>query len=334
MRTLRPLLLLLPAVAIAACSAGGSSSSSSSPVSDTLSADESALSATLGASDAAYGPMMGGGPAAGPCGMGGPGCMPDVTVLETADVCGHQVPSKVQIDWNCTAPDGHAGVTGSDLVETTLTPDTCPATQVAIEQQITIDETRTFDDKSDHVTGTSTASWTQAPPPPPPTSTPAPGSTPPPPPPPADRSMTLDLHVVSTQGSTTVHDAQITGSRDVAFDDAGTQDDPSDDSVVLNGENHVQDAAQDVKADSSDTDVTRVRDCCWPISGTSTLSLGLLSDPTAPVETHTLTFGPSCGDATRDGQAITFPSCPAGPGMGGGGMGGGPGGMGPGGMGH
>jgi hypothetical protein len=55
------------------------------------------------------------------------------------------------------------------------------------------------------------------------------------------------------------------------------------------------------------TDVVRVppSTCTWPLSGT-------LERTTADGTTHVLTYGPGCGQATLDGEAITLPSRPRG----------------------
>ncbi|HVO32114.1 MAG TPA: hypothetical protein VMV18_15335 [bacterium] len=322
----------MPLLALAACKSGSSSSTSSSATTAALTGEETASSAALGDSDAAYGPMFGGGPMAG--GPGAPGCggqggcAPTVLVLSTSSVCGHAVPTSVQVTWACDFPNGDS-ITGTDVVNTTVTPDACPPTQVAIAQQINLDQTRVHGDLTSHATGTSTASWTMLAPPP--MGTPAPGSTPPPlPPPPADRSMSLDVHVADSAAGTPVHDAHVTGSRTSHFDDAGTPGDPSDDAMVDNGQGEIDDTVTDAKVTAADTNIKHVISCCWPVAGTSTHTFGSLSDPTAPTETHTLTFGPACGAADDNGQSVTLPACMGGPGPGGMGPGGnGPGGNGP-----
>ena len=299
------LLPMLPLLAITACNAGSSSRGASTDGA-VLDANESASSAALGASGAAMGPLFGGAPGDG--GPGGhPGCMPAVTVLATTAVCTHDVPTQVQLDWNCSGPDGGT-FTGTDIVTTTVTPDACPPAQLAIAQSISLNDQRAHDTKSVQITGTSSASWNQ-PAPPPPTG----AMTPPPPPPPADRTISVDVHVVAADAGTTVHDAQITGSRTVAFDDGGTVGTPGDDSMTENGSVSIADAATDEKIDRSDVNLVRKRDCCWPIGGTASLSKGDLDDTSAPLVTHVFAFGPSCGDATEDGADVSLPSCPAPP---------------------
>ncbi|MCP3099145.1 hypothetical protein LZ198_09720 [Myxococcus sp. K15C18031901] len=56
------------------------------------------------------------------------------------------------------------------------------------------------------------------------------------------------------------------------------------------------------------TDIVRVppSTCAWPVSGTEARTL---ADGTV----HTLVFGPECGQATLDDEAITLPSRPMGP---------------------
>ncbi|MFY2556390.1 hypothetical protein ACN469_02000 [Corallococcus terminator] len=50
--------------------------------------------------------------------------------------------------------------------------------------------------------------------------------------------------------------------------------------------------------------------CAWPIAGTQQRTL-------ADGTTHTLVYGPECGQATLDGEALALPSRPMGPGDGG-----------------
>ena len=123
--------------------------------------------------------------------------------------------------------------------------------------------------------------------------------------------MTLAVHVVAANAGTTIHDAQISGSRTVAFDDGGTAMTPGDDSLTENGSLSIADSTTDAKIERTDADLSRKRDCCWPVGGSSTLSKGVLSDPTAVLVTHVFAFGPSCGDATEDGADVSLPSCPA-----------------------
>lgn len=300
------LTLVLPFLLLAGCNAGTTKNNASAD-GVALDSDESAASGAIAASDAAIGPMFGAAPGAGPGGH--PGCTPDVTVLATTAVCGHDVPSSVQIDWNCAGPEGQT-LTGTDLVATTVVPDACPATSLSIDQSITLNETRTHDAHSQNVSGSSTASWTQVPPPSP-SGTPAPGSMPPPPPP-ASRSITFDVHVVATDtdSNQTVHDAQVTGSRTVDFDDAGTAGDHTDDRLIENGAISLEDVVVAKKFARTDNDVALARSCCYPVGGSSTLVITDLADATAPDVTRTISFGPSCGQATReDGTAVTFPAC-------------------------
>jgi len=122
--------------------------------------------------------------------------------------------------------------------------------------------------------------------------------------------MTVDVHVVDSDAGTAVHDAQITGSRTVAFDDGGTVATPDDDSLVENGSLSIADSTTNDKIGRADAGLVRKRDCCWPLSGTSTLTKGVLDDPSAPLVTHVMSFGPSCGEATEDGADVSLPDCP------------------------
>lgn len=250
----------------------------------------------------------------------------------TVDVCSQSYPAETHLDWSgcqlegfsrdgrrgpppassgSTAPTGGAGATHSpvtsegkvDVVSTTTALAECSdSVQLDSQQQATFDIKHTKEDgEITTISGTVTSSDSH---------TLASG--------PLSQSSTFDTTRTRIDASGNVVDSvHLTGTLQSSFSDSETaRTHTSNGSLTM------------IQADGSSstvtlTDVVRVprETCDWPISGTISRS----EDGGG----HVLVFGPECGQATLDGEAITLPSHggPGGP------CGGGQGGHGPGGHG-
>jgi hypothetical protein len=107
------------------------------------------------------------------------------------------------------------------------------------------------------------------------------------------KQTTTDTTRTTTDASGSVQSVHVTGSLSVVIDrSSGTP------VRTVNGTVHA--AYSDGTTSSVTlTDVVRSASCPWPVSGT-------IVRTAADGTTHTLVFGPSCGEATLDGSAVTL----------------------------
>jgi len=309
----RWLLPLVPVTFVACHSASSSDASIPAGPAVQQSAAESAVDASdafqaaMEASDVAdmgspfggYGGGYGGGGGhgfSGGNGGGGYGCVQH-NVISTGTVCGHDYPSDVQIVWNCTSSWGPA-VSGSAEVLTTITAPNCPPDSFTVQRQISIDRTRSHDDKVSNLAGTASLEWDSA------TATSG-----------AKRHLVYSFERKKTDAGTPVKDTKLSGDTTVAWSvdtsgnggpGGGCNGGDFDGQRVVNGTEEVKHVLAGTTLDATETNLTFAQDCCYPVSGTFAYQF----TTTAGMASGSLTFGPSCGDATtQTGGNITLPSC-------------------------
>lgn len=298
---------LIPVVpiALAACH---SASSSDNPIAAGPAVQQSAADSAVDASDAYQAameasdmadmgsPFGGYGGGGGYSGGYGSSCVQH-NVISTGTVCGHDYPSDVQIVWNCTSSWGPA-VTGSAEILTTITAPNCPPDSFTVQRQISIDRTRSHGDKVSNLAGTATLEWDSA------TATSG-----------AKRHLVYSFERKKSDAGTPVKDTRLSGDTTVAWSvdtsgnggpGGGCNGGDFDGQRVVNGTEDVQHVLAGTQLDATETNLTFAQDCCYPISGTFAFQF----TNTAGTASGSLTFGPSCGDATtQTGGNITLPSC-------------------------
>jgi len=238
------------------------------------------------------------------------GCMA-VSVLATASVCNFSYPSSVQIVWNCASNYG-AAITGSAEIMTTITSN-CPsgnggsgwsgsALTFSYDRKMTIDRTRSKNGRSANLDGTSDLTWSDS------------GNGGP------ERQMVYDFaRTLSTSGTLVMND-KLTANETVNWVQQtngmggngggmggggnGGGGGFFDNEKVVNGTESVDQLLQNNDFTATQTNLTFAMDCCYPVAGTLALS-----QTGAVTSSQTITFGPSCGQATNAAGALTLPPC-------------------------
>ena len=242
--------------------------------------DNEAFGSTLDASEAAIeGPSS----FAPDSGSSFAGCTGTISGTDVIAVCARNVPSNRSITWSCTGVNGN-GVVGSASIMTTVVDDTdCP--NVTIDHDITFLRTWTAGNYRGELTGTSSV------------------------------RMILDVMNRSAQRSVTanmirqvfrddemIRDQELTGTRvaDLQANGPGL----ADDTRTVDGGAMIEFKLADAELELAGTDVLWTRDCCHPVGGSVVYAFS--GDWTGD---GTITFGPTCGEATDDGEDFGLRAC-------------------------
>lgn len=217
------------------------------------------------------------------------GCNVTKTVIATQTACGASYPSQVQLTWDCQGPNGGTAHGTADIA-TAITPDQCPATQIAIAQTIGYDRVRDYQALEGELKGTASVDWNVVP-----------GQAT------ATKQVSLALEHTVTKNGNLIRHQTLDGNKTVQLD--GNQPGPADDERVANGALDVKFLLAGDELNATETDLTFHRDCCYPIAGTiAWTKSGNVSGG------GSVTFGPSCGEAVNaDGDSLDLSECSTAP---------------------
>ena len=285
--------LLLASAACRTGDAGKVPSSSESEAKDAAVASAEALGAAADAVDLAE--SVSGGPAFAPAmppppGGPGPGSPlacdpePDVTL---GDTCGHPYPATVHLEWtDCVGPNGGSSSGIIDLVNVASVEGTCDAPTAFLWQQ---DSTFALDfnapdgrSASEDGAASSTASHDVG----------VPAGT---------KVGTLDAtRTFRDENGDIVRQVNVAGDYDIAYD--GVSDPPT---RTFNGTLQAELVNENKTLDLEVTGLVRVPPpmCIHPVAGTI---VATRTEGNTTI-THTIAFGPQCGQAAVDGNPIMLP---------------------------
>ncbi len=209
---------------------------------------------------------------------------PEIT---TENVCGFTIPQSAHFEWTACQPvsaeaAGHPVGSTSGQVDVTNSVVVDPEANCAAGTEATFEHMSTFAIERQTRFGTASIEGSASS-----SSTHAFGATS------YQRSTTIDVtrQMVDADGAVQ-RSMHITGSSNVAIDDAAAVP-----TRTLNGTMNVE-FADGRTGTVTLVDVVRVdpTSCRFPLSGTATREVG--------GETHTVVFGPDCGQATMDGELV------------------------------
>ena len=213
------------------------------------------------------------------------GCTTTRDVLATATACSQSYDSSVKVSWSCVGANGGTSQ-GVANVATTVTPDACPPTTLAIAQTIGLDRTRTHGDLTGTLTGTSIVSWNVQP---------AANA--------ATKQVSLQLEHKVTKDGALVRHQTIEGAKTVDIERNGPG--VADNTRVANGTLDVKFLLAGDELNVTESNLTWHHDCCYPVAG----SLSFVKSGNATGE-GSITFGPSCGEAVNaQGDSLNLADC-------------------------
>lgn len=213
------------------------------------------------------------------------GCTTTREVLATATACAQSYDSSVKVSWSCTGPNGGTSE-GTANVATSVVPDACPPSTLAISQTIGLDRTRTLGEISGNLAGTSVVSFNVVP---------AAHA--------ATKQVSLALEHKVTKNGNLIRHQTLDGSKTVDLEANGAG--PEDDARIANGSVDVKFLLAGDELNVTETNLTWHRDCCYPVAG----SLSFVKSGNATGE-GSITFGPSCGEAVNgQGDALELGDC-------------------------